>query len=143
MVSKAMRKKFHHYSIGLILSILLAVFGLILWKYDPRSVGFYPKCPSLAWFGLYCGGCGMLRGVHQLLHGQVLEAVRYNVLILILPILAILYWRFRRLHGKPVVFIILIGFLVLFTVLRNIPYHPFLLLAPENKPAPRFSSNTP
>lgn len=46
---------------------------------DP-SQHIFPKCPSLLLVGWKCPGCGSQRAVHQLLHGNVLEALRFNFL---------------------------------------------------------------
>ena len=40
------------------------------------SPGHYPTCPFLAITGWYCPGCGSLRAVHDLLHGDLAGAVR-------------------------------------------------------------------
>ena len=37
---------------------------------DPNQPGHYPTCPFLATTGFYCPGCGALRAVHDLLHGE-------------------------------------------------------------------------
>jgi len=62
----------------------LLVTGL-LWAYfvlDPKQ-HFFPKCPFLWLTGLKCPGCGSQRAVHQLLHGNFLEALSLNFLLVV------------------------------------------------------------
>ncbi|MCM1178021.1 MAG: DUF2752 domain-containing protein [Clostridium sp.] len=46
--------------------------------------------------GLYCPGCGSQRAVHHLLNGRILQAVRYNVL-LVAAVPYLLVWVALRL----------------------------------------------
>ena len=109
--------------------------------FDPSKPGPYPVCIFHALTGLWCPGCGSLRALHQLLHGHVLAALRYNPLtVLALPFVAYamasyaLRWagmralpapRMRGWYGWA-----LLGLIVAFGVLRNILAWPFRLLAP-------------
>lgn len=43
--------------------------------------GLY-RCPFYAAFQIPCGGCGMTRALKSLLHGHVVEAIQYNLLVL-------------------------------------------------------------
>ena len=72
---------------GLALVVLLAaVAGLVLFCFDPRQYHFYPVCFFHKTTGLLCPGCGALRALHQLLHGHLAAAFRFNpVLIVSLP----------------------------------------------------------
>lgn len=113
----------------------------VLFFFDPSHYGFYPTC----WFhrltGLDCPGCGGLRAVHQLLHLHFVAAFRDNALfVLSLPLLAIyLTVRFLRKplpaspgrRSGPWIWLGLGIFLVvLFGVLRNLPYPAFAWMAP-------------
>ncbi len=72
---------------------------------DPNEPGHYPTCPFLALTGYYCAGCGALRTVHALAHGQLGAAIGYNALLVtvILPMFAWLWlrWTERLLRRKP------------------------------------------
>ncbi len=114
---------------------------VLLWAFDPASAGVFPPCPLRYLTGLYCPGCGSLRAVHQLLHGNLAAAWAMNPLtILLLPFLgyglaseALSVWRGRGLPQKflPASWIWSVcAVIVLFGVLRNLPMHPFDLLAP-------------
>src|SRR5664280_630429 len=69
--------------------LLLAAFaGLVLFCFDPRQYHFYPVCFFHRTTGLLCPGCGGLRGLHQLLHGHLAAAFRFNpMLVASLPFL--------------------------------------------------------
>src|SRR5207302_5482362 len=56
------------------------VGGVILYVFDPVRFGFYPACTLYRTTGLFCPGCGSLRAMHQLLHGHLIEALRFNAL---------------------------------------------------------------
>ncbi|MFA8300233.1 MAG: DUF2752 domain-containing protein [Hyphomicrobiales bacterium] len=93
--------------------------------------------------GFYCPGCGSQRAVHALLHFDFYGILRYNPLFY-LGILVIMYslyiyiWSFlhkqRRvsLLNHPKTPIILFVVIVLYWVARNIPFVPFVYLAPSS-----------
>ncbi|HEY1676223.1 MAG TPA: DUF2752 domain-containing protein [Candidatus Sulfotelmatobacter sp.] len=115
----------------------LALLGL----YDPARPGIFPPCPLRYFTGLYCPGCGSLRAIHQLLLGNVREAWALNPLtVMFLPFVSyglvsegLIHLRGR---GLPQVFLpaiwirALCAVVVLFGIVRNLPFHPFNLLAP-------------
>jgi len=45
---------------------------------DPNVAGHYPTCPFLWVTGWYCPGCGALRAIHALGHGDVMTALARN-----------------------------------------------------------------
>nr|WP_281067104.1 DUF2752 domain-containing protein [Brachybacterium fresconis] len=88
--------------------------------------------------GLYCPGCGAIRGVHALLAGDLLLALRSNALIMVaMPVTALLIgiWTRHRIQGRSTTVplprplaIALLAAIALFTVLRNVP--AFWFIAP-------------
>jgi hypothetical protein len=119
------------------ITVFTAVAGAaVLFFFDPTKHSFYPVCQFHLLTGLYCPGCGATRASYQLLHGNILTALRDNALfVLCLPALAargIWYWN-RQRHGQPVRFFIPPGALwiflavaLIFVVLRNLPAFSFL-----------------
>ena len=108
---------------------------------DPASSSFFPRCPFHSLTGLHCPGCGTLRGLHQLLHGNLRTAFSLNALMvscLPLVVYGSVSGFVRMLSGRklPGVFVpavwiwMLLGVIVLFWIARNIPVYPFSLLAP-------------
>jgi hypothetical protein len=98
---------------------------------DPNEPGRYPTCPVLAVTGLFCPGCGALRALHALAHGDVATAVGLNALMVLAAVALVVGWGTwvaRRWQGRPRVRVTpapaLYGLLVavlVFTVLRNLP----------------------
>ena len=114
---------------------------IVLRFFDPATSGVFPPCPFHYLTGLYCPGCGSLRAIHQLLHGNLQAAWAMNPLtVLLLPFVgyglaaeAVLHIWGRRLTRwiLPGAWIqVLCGIIVLFGVARNLPVYPFHLLAP-------------
>lgn len=121
---------------------LVALVAALLYVFPPVEGGVYPSCPSRLFTGLHCPGCGTLRGLHALLHGDPIQAAAFNVLSLIaLPFLLIRgsLWIWATAIGRPdpsprlpawMIWLIF-GAIVLFAVLRNLPVAPFDRLAPH------------
>jgi hypothetical protein len=105
---------------------------------DPNEAGHYPACPFLMVTGLFCPGCGTLRAVHALTHGDVGTAIDLNVLtVALLPVLvwAWFAWVRYRVGARPSMPTLTptAGYAVaiavpLFWVARNLPW--FDALAP-------------
>ncbi len=109
--------------------------------FDPSTAGFFPACPFLVLTGLACPGCGMTRGLHALLHGDVLGTLDYNLILpgilfffgYLFVSLILIAVRGRGLNFKiftPIVLWSFFGFAFVFTILRNLPYYPFSILYP-------------
>lgn len=70
---------------------------------NPNEAGHYPVCPSRALLGVDCPGCGGMRGIYCLMHGDVAGALNHNVLLVaILPIAIALWvlWLLRAVRGS-------------------------------------------
>jgi len=59
---------------------------------DPNEAGHYPLCPTKAIFGVDCPGCGLMRGTHDLVTGNVSGALDHNLLIAVLAPLSVVLW---------------------------------------------------
>lgn len=120
------RAKF--FGAGMVCATLAAA---VVFAFDPTRVSLFPPCPLHQYTGLWCPGCGTTRAMHQLLHGNVAAAFRFNPLaISLLPVIGYLAIRREEQVMKPVWIWTLLGVVVAFGVLRNIPVYPFNLLAP-------------
>jgi len=52
----------------------------------PERFAIYPRCTIHEYLGLLCPGCGATRALSALLHGHLAEALRLNLLfVLLLP----------------------------------------------------------
>lgn len=98
---------------------------------DPNQPGHYPTCPFLALTGMYCPGCGSLRAIHDLAHGDPSDAMARNPLAVVAVaglLVAYAAWTRRLWRGEPrswvappwLLYLMLAG-VVAFWVLRNVP----------------------
>jgi hypothetical protein len=127
----------------LIVAALAIPAGIVLlWTVPPGPGAPYPPCWLHSLTGLHCPGCGATRCLYALVHGDLLQAAAANVLFLIsLPFLFV--WAgcvgLRAWRGQTVsrgrtpgwVVFCLAALIVLYGVLRNLPFAPFNLLAPH------------
>jgi hypothetical protein len=100
---------------------------------DPHVSHSWGVCPLYALTGLYCPGCGGLRGVNDLSNGHLGQAASSNLLlVLVLPFAAIVFvrwvagaWSGREVRAIPelprAVTYGLVVIAALFTVARNLP----------------------
>jgi hypothetical protein len=122
--------------------LLLIVAAFLYYNINPSEVNFFPKCPLYLTTGIYCPGCGSQRATHHLLNFNFFGVLQQNVLYLIG--LFVLGYHFIILslnfvlnksyynylyHPKTPIFLLII--IVFFWILRNIPYYPFNILAPN------------
>jgi hypothetical protein len=120
-----------------LLSLALISAGIIFY-FTPGAGSIYPPCPTKYLTTYSCPGCGSLRSVHNLLHGNVEKAFYFNPLTVIaLPFLAVwsvlyllqLFFKMKLppVKIKPFVIWLLISAIIIFTVLRNLPFYSFIL----------------
>jgi hypothetical protein len=124
-----------------ILSGFILLAAIILHFVNPSNSSLYPPSPFRALTGLYCPGCGTLRALHQLLNGHILKAFELNpLMILAMPYLVysylcysapvILGQKIPQVFIKPAWIWLTLKIILVYWVLRNIPFAPFSWLAP-------------
>ncbi|UMG92132.1 DUF2752 domain-containing protein [Nocardioides sp. TF02-7] len=109
----------------------LAAAVVALHLRDPHDQGSWGVCPSYSMFGIYCPGCGGLRGVNDLSNLRLVDAASSNlVLVVVAPFVlwligrwALARWRGERWELSATTMnasaVLLAVGLVVFTVLRN------------------------
>jgi hypothetical protein len=111
--------------------------------HNPASAGSpFPSCAFHQATGLWCPGCGLTRGVYQLLHGHIGAALSYNIFTpLALAALVVVWLGWVRVSwgASPIrvsprtgrwLAITTAIVLLVYGVLRNIPVAPLRALAP-------------
>ena len=124
--------------------VTIAVIALsLLYFFYPASQGsFHPDCIFNKLTGLFCPGCGSQRAISALLHGDILRAADFNIMLLLsLPLLGYAAFVFicnafkerkleQRIFHSPLFAKSFLTIVLLFGILRNLPYYPFQWLAP-------------
>jgi Protein of unknown function (DUF2752) len=117
------------------LAVLTSAAAILVF-FPPAQNSFYPQCPIQEYLHLQCPGCGATRALASLLRGHLTEAIRFNALVtLLLPVAAAYAVRCycRLLQRKPLRLpqtppaATCIAFVaaIVFTVMRNLPFHSF------------------
>ena len=121
--------------------IVIAAAGVaVVGYFNPTTAGFFPVCPLHAMTGLNCPGCGLTRGFHALFNGDVLGALHFNAMLpiflavgiyLIISLVSVVF-RGRGLQFnifKPQLLWIFLVILVIFGIVRNLPFYPFTIFS--------------
>ena len=111
-------------------SAVLVGGAFVLYRFYPAWQRFFPSCPFYELLHLYCPGCGSTRATYCLLHGDLNGVWHYNPFYLPTLVFAASLFFLHKWAGKPVIVRTYIVLLVLFWICRNLPWHPFTLLAP-------------
>lgn len=126
-----------------VVSTTLLLLLLLYFFADARYSTIFPKCIFYSLTGLYCPGCGSQRAFSSLLHGDLGQAISYNLLfILCLPLLSYsavvtVMNVFRKEQIVQQIFYstffvkILFVVVIIFWIARNFSFYPMNLLAPH------------
>jgi hypothetical protein len=130
----------------IILSLLVGLLGglfFVFYFFNPSQHSFFLPCPFKLITGYHCPGCGSQRAIHQLAHGNFSSAFGYNpLMVLSLPLLfygfGIKIWNYlfatqkrAALFYSPIFIYGYFGIVLIYWILRNLPFAPFNLLAPS------------
>lgn len=116
--------------------------AVAIYLLTPGNSPWIAPCPFHWLTGWHCPGCGTLRGLHQLLHGNLAGAWGYNpLMVLCLPVLgyAVTSVAFFAVSGRKLAELRIppraaqaaLVVIVAYGILRNVPVYPFTLLAPH------------
>jgi hypothetical protein len=122
--------------IAALIWLSIAAGAIYLSIFEPGRSGFFPLCPFRMLTGFTCPGCGSTRGLHRLVHGDLVGAFEFNALMVVsLPFLlyALVRYTSAAVTGRPpqpyrlnaryiwMLFAVIMGF----WAFRNTPYYPF------------------
>jgi hypothetical protein len=111
-----------------------------IWVGDPTTPnGPLPVCPTKALLGIDCPGCGSMRMLYSLMHGNLMDAARFNALALVavgLLVWAYVAWTYGRVVGRRIrgwqhqrwSAAVTLTLVLAWFVVRNIPFAPFTTL---------------
>ena len=104
---------------------------LLLLRFPPEKYHFWPPCLLHELTGIYCPGCGDTRALSALIRGDLAGCFASNVLFLPAILFIIATRVYPKLLRNPYVPLAVLVIIVLFSILRNLPWYPFSLLAPH------------
>jgi hypothetical protein len=122
-------------------AVAMAAGVAMIALFDPTTEGFFPVCPLFKLTGFACPGCGLTRGTHALLHGDLVTALDFNALtpafaaagVFAFASLVMLAFRGRGLKVagyRPWMLWAALVMMVVFGALRNVPAYPLNVLYP-------------
>ena len=129
-----------------VLIMVMAAGGGATYLYFHNPYSHPLPCAFYLITGFYCPGCGAGRACYSILHGEIIAALTYNpLLVIMLPwigiyiVFRVIDWATtgenhvdRRLNETGLLIIYVV--LCLYGILRNIPIFPFTLLIPGAAP---------
>jgi hypothetical protein len=119
------------------------VAATFLATHDPGAGdSLFPRCAFHQVTGLWCPGCGLTRGLYQMMHGHIGAALGYNVFTPVAVVAIVAAWLgwlrvswgaspIRIPHrGARWLAITAPALILVYGVLRNLPVAPLRALAP-------------
>jgi hypothetical protein len=99
---------------------------------DPSDGATFLPCPFRLTTGLWCPGCGLTRATNHLVRGDVVQALRYNILVVaVLGLIATSWYAwYREARGRPLAWVsrvpawaygVAVAVAMGFAVVRNLP----------------------
>jgi len=121
---------------ALLIWFSVAIGATYLFIFEPGKTGFFPACPFRTLTGFTCPGCGSTRGLHRLLHGDIVSAFEFNpLMVLLLPFLlyALVRYTAAAVRGRPLqkhyvdakYIWMLFAVVMSFWIFRNTRFYPF------------------
>lgn len=120
-----------NYTFYILSIILILLYGIFVFTTNKGLA-----CPMFKYFHIYCPACGITRMFKSLFCFDFYQAFRFNPFIFILLIILFLiitveiFWLFNKKEFIKIdsrVYLVLIIFLFIYTILRNIEMFSFLL----------------
>ncbi|HZJ82950.1 MAG TPA: DUF2752 domain-containing protein [Clostridia bacterium] len=107
----------------LIIIPLILILAVLTYIGEPSKGPIFP-CVFNKLTKLHCPGCGMTRALHSLMHLNFYQAMRYNMLIFIIPPLLGVYF-FLKYKGQGTyaekLMVITLILALFYGVFRNVP----------------------
>ena len=126
----------------LIIGIAVIFLSLLYFFYPAGYGSLHPDCLFHSFTGYFCPGCGAQRAASAILHGKLLKAADLNILFVCsLPLIGwsafVFTWNSfkaakltQRIFYSPFFVKTVLSLVLVFWLLRNLPFYPFSWLAP-------------
>jgi len=82
----------HHLAAPVAVGCCLAAGAAYVTAVDPSGSGGFLPCPFRSLTGWWCPGCGLTRATHHLLRGDVVQALRYHVFVMVVLTAIVVAW---------------------------------------------------
>lgn len=66
-----------------VIILVTAVCVFTIYLLNPKEYTYFPPCYLHLITGQLCPGCGGMRSLHQFMHGNLYEALKYNLLLIL------------------------------------------------------------
>jgi hypothetical protein len=128
-------------------TMVLAMLLLIYYRLNPAKYSFFPQCPFYKLTGFDCPGCGSQRAFYCLLHGNLMQAAKYNLLLVLSIPFLLIHFSYKlkgflqkkdirwNLLYRPITPKVIIVIVIAFWIARNIPIAPFSYLSANHSPS--------
>lgn len=124
------------------LLIVLTGLAVLFFMLNPSEHEIFPKCIFHSVTGYHCPGCGSQRAIYSLMHLNLKGVINNNFLFLPAILLVGYHYVHPIINNQtqwklPNIFYfkstpwIIFGVVILFWILRNVPFYPFTILAPN------------
>lgn len=115
----------------ILLAVALVMAVAMVSIFDPMDTWWMPQCAFHRLTGLECPGCGTLRGLYAVVHGDVAKGISYNYFSVFTAVLLVLLFyagfgksacaqRLGRWLESPAFIVAIIVLIVAWTVVRNL-----------------------
>ena len=121
------------HTMAILFPAILVVAGIVYYVLDPTVENSWaPKCPMKLLTGFNCPSCGVQRAFHCVLHGNLSEAIHYNLFLVIsiplaFAVMLASWYNFNHVFDRIERFVcnryVLIAYIVLYFlwwILRNV-----------------------
>lgn len=115
---------------ALAMILALAAMCTVSYLVVPSQCSWLPQCQFHRFTGLYCPGCGNTRALHALVHGDIIKSLHCNVLLIPVTVCIMLLIYSRNARLRLWVSYTAGAVIILFGIVRNLPWKPFTLLLP-------------
>lgn len=114
-----------------VIIFITAVSFITIYLFNPSEYTYFPPCYLKLLTGKLCPGCGGMRSIYHFMHGNLYEAMKYNLLLPLFLVFGLYYLvsqfsiiffdkPFPDIISKKYVFYSLLAIMIVYWVVRNL-----------------------